>query len=124
MGVIEKTPAGDGAVARGGGLHGEDAHRVDFVVGVEGAVGALVVPVERHAVAVTGESAQALEWIVATGVIRGHCSFRHGAVGIAFAFVEAGRAHESERCSFGQVRAFLGEDGCTLPGRGLFDRRK
>ena len=64
---------------------------------VAAGVGALVVPVERDAVAVAGERLHPLPRVVAAGKGRRNRPLRHRAVGIALALVEAGRADQAER---------------------------
>src|SRR5262249_56691390 len=75
-------------------------------------VRALVVPVERRAVAVAGEGVEPLPGIVAAGVCRGDGAPGDGAVRIAFALVKARCADQAEGSTLRQMlrpRAVVGE---------------
>src|SRR6185369_1580254 len=102
--VVEQAALLEATVAVGRRFLHQDADSVNVVVAVEPDVAALVVPVERRAVAVAGERVEPLPRIVAAG--KGGCDLAlgHAAVGIALALVQAGRTDEAEGCALGQVR--------------------
>jgi hypothetical protein len=101
----KRRPAAVAALAVGRRLHREDPHRVDLGAVVEAGVGALVVPVERHAVPVAREGVEAAPRVAvaAAGVGRGDAALGHRAVGVALALVEARSSDEAERRSRGEV---------------------
>src|SRR5262249_2532340 len=104
-----------------GWLHDQDADGVDIRVLIQAGVGALVVPVERHAVAMAGEGVQAFPGIVAAGVATRHLALGNGAVRIALALVEARRADEAERRAFGQMLGSLAVIGQARPAAWLIN---
>src|SRR5206468_5929630 len=101
--IIEMSAGIDAALAIGRWLQGQNANRVDVTVLIKTDIAALIVKVQGHAIAVTGERIQAAPRIVSTGIIRGDFAFSHFTVRKTLAFVETRRAHESKRRAFWQT---------------------
>ena len=95
--IVESAPIALAALPVSGRLHREYSHGVDVVVRIKTGVGALVVPVDRHAVAVAGKCVEPLPRIVSTGILSNHFAIRDSAVRIGFALVEARRSNDPER---------------------------
>src|SRR5262249_2786479 len=118
LGVIEKPWSAVCAFAVACRLQRYDSHSVNLFVRVQADVGALVVPVERSAVAVAGERIDSFPGIVAAGAGPGHRTLRHDPVRVTFALVEARRTDQAKRRAFGQVLRALAVVGQA--GQGLW----
>src|SRR5262249_24956183 len=83
--ALEKLATPLAAIAVRRWLHRQDANGVDLAILVEPGVGALVVPVQRHAIAVAGQGVESLPRVVAARVRGCHLALGHHTIGIALA---------------------------------------
>ena len=77
-------------------LHSQNPNRMDLGIVVEPDIAALIVKIERHAVAVTRECVQPSPGIIAAGISGGDSTLWNHSVGVAFPFVNTGCTNETE----------------------------